>query len=111
MPGKFELYHDKSGGFRFRLKASNGQIILSSQSYKNKSGCLKGIESVRANSAVEERFSKSETKAGKYAFNLLAANKQVIGTSQQYKTTASRDKGIKSVMTNGKDANLVELIT
>ena len=111
MPGKFELYNDKSGEFRFRLKAPNGQIILSSQGYKNKSGCLKGIESVRSNSTIDERFSKTETKAGKYAFNLLAANKQVIGTSQQYKTPASRDKGINSVIANGKDANLIELET
>lgn len=108
MPGKFEVYTDKLGAFRFRLKASNGQIILSSQRYKNKAGCLKGIESVRTNSAIEERFSKLETQSGKWAFNLLAANKQVIGTSQQYKTAASMEKGIRSVMTNGKDARRVE---
>jgi len=109
MPGKFEIYTDKSGGFRFRLKASNGQIILSSQGYKNKAGCMKGIESVRKNSASISNFTKSETKAEKFAFNLLAANKQVVGTSQQYKTTASRDKGINSVMSNAPDAKIVEI--
>ena len=65
MPGKFEIYHDKSGEFRFRLKAANGQIILSSQGYKNKSGCLNGIESVRTNSKIDGRYSRTETKAGK----------------------------------------------
>lgn len=109
MPGKFEVYHDKSGAFRFRLKAGNGQIILSSQGYKNRAGCLKGVESVRKNAPLDSRFARTETKAGKFAFNLLAGNKQVIGTSQQYKTTASRDKGIQSVITNGQDAKLVEL--
>jgi len=49
--GKFELYQDKSGGFRFRLKASNGQVIAVSESYKSKPSALKGIESVRKNSA------------------------------------------------------------
>lgn len=109
MPGKFEIYQDKSGGTRFRLKASNGQIILSSQSYKNKAGCLKGIDSVKKNAASIEKFSKTETKAGKFAFNLLAANKQVIGTSQQYKSHASRDKGINSVVAHAPDAKNVEL--
>lgn len=109
MPGKFEVYTDKSGGFRFRLKATNGQIILSSQGYKSKSGCMNGIESVKKNSASVDNFSKSDTKSGKFAFNLLAANKQIIGTSQQYKGEASRDKGINSVMNNAPDATIVEV--
>ena len=53
------LYKDKAGEFRFRLKASNGEIILTGESYKAKAGCLKGIESIRRNAAespvVEEK--------------------------------------------------------
>lgn len=49
MAGKFELYEDKSGGFRFRLKAGNGEIIASSESYKTKAGALGGIESIKKN--------------------------------------------------------------
>ncbi|WP_342678776.1 YegP family protein [Methanofollis sp. UBA420] len=52
--GKFEVYQDKSGEFRFRLKASNGQVIATSQSYKSKESCLKGIESVRNNAPNAE---------------------------------------------------------
>ncbi len=46
---KFELYADKAGEFRFRLKARNGQVIAVSEGYKAKAGCLNGIESVRKN--------------------------------------------------------------
>ncbi len=46
---KFEVYTDKAGEFRFRLKAGNGEIILTGEGYKAKSGCLNGIESVRKN--------------------------------------------------------------
>ena len=46
---KFELYTDKAGEFRFRLKARNGQVIAVSEGYKAKAGCLNGIESVRKN--------------------------------------------------------------
>jgi uncharacterized protein YegP (UPF0339 family) len=49
MAGKFELYEDKSGGFRFRLKAGNGEVIAVSESYKTKAGALNGIESVKTN--------------------------------------------------------------
>lgn len=52
MAGKFELYEDKSGGFRFRLKAGNGEIIAtSSESYRTKSSALNGIESIKKNAA------------------------------------------------------------
>ena len=46
---KFEVYTDKAGEYRFRLKASNGQIIAVGEGYKAKVGCLNGIESVKKN--------------------------------------------------------------
>lgn len=55
---KFEMYTDKKGEFRFRLKARNGEIIAASEGYKAKASCLNGIESVRNNApdaAVEEK--------------------------------------------------------
>lgn len=54
MPGKFEVYQDKKGAFRFRLKASNGQIIATGQSYKTKESCLHGIESVKKNAVAAQ---------------------------------------------------------
>lgn len=46
---KFEVYNDKAGEFRFRLKATNGQIIAVSEGYKALAGCMNGIESVKKN--------------------------------------------------------------
>jgi len=51
---KFEIYTDKGGEFRFRLKASNGEPILASEGYKAKASCKKGIESVRKSAAEAE---------------------------------------------------------
>lgn len=51
MSGKFEVFEDKSGKYRFRLKASNGQVIASGQGYSSHVSCLKGIESVKKNAA------------------------------------------------------------
>ena len=48
---KFEIYLDKKGEFRFRLKATNGQIIAVSEGYTAMAGCKNGIESVRKNAA------------------------------------------------------------
>lgn len=56
---KFEMYVDKAGEFRFRLKARNGEIILASEGYSQKAGCKNGIESVRKN-AVDSPIVKAE---------------------------------------------------
>jgi uncharacterized protein YegP (UPF0339 family) len=52
--GKFELYTDKSGDWRFRLKASNGETIATGQGYSSKASALNGIDSVRRNAADAE---------------------------------------------------------
>ena len=49
MAGKFELYQDAAGKYRFRLKAGNGQIIAVGEAYESKAAAQKGIESVKAN--------------------------------------------------------------
>ncbi len=56
---KFEIYTDKRGEFRYRLKATNGQIIAVSESYKAKKSVLNGVESVRKN-AAEGNIEKEE---------------------------------------------------
>ncbi len=51
---KFELYQDKAGDYRFRLRSRNGAIIAVSEPYSSKNGCLDGIESVRSNANSAE---------------------------------------------------------
>ncbi len=51
MAGKFELTKTASGGYHFNLKASNGQVIASSETYNTKAAALNGIESIRAHAA------------------------------------------------------------
>ncbi len=51
---KFEVYTDKAGEFRFRLKARNGEVIAASEGYKTKTSCLNGIESVKKNAPEAE---------------------------------------------------------
>lgn len=108
MAGTFELYKDKAGEFRFRLKAGNGQIILVGEGYKDKAGCSNGIESVKKNAPDDNRYVKKESGVGKFMFNLRAANNQVIGTSEHYASEAARDSGIESVKTNAPTAQVVD---
>lgn len=106
---KFEIYKDKRGEFRFRLKAGNGQAILASEGYAAKSGCVNGIESVRKNSSDDSRYERLESKNGSPYFNLKAGNNQVIGTSEMYSSTSAMENGISSVKTNAPAASVDDL--
>lgn len=44
---KFEIYQDRRGDFRFRLRARNGNIIATSEGYASKQACSDGIRAVR----------------------------------------------------------------
>ena len=100
MSGTYDL--KRSGEqFMFNLKAGNGQTILSSERYATKSGAQDGIESVRKNSAVDERYQRKTAKDGSPFFTLSAANGEVIGRSEMYSSAAARDNGIASCKTNG----------
>lgn len=107
--GKFEIKTRKNGEFQFNLKASNGQVILSSEGYSSKSSCLNGIESVRKNSQDENKYDKKTSSNGKYYFNLKATNGQIIGSSEMYESASGCTNGIASVKKNAPDAAVVEL--
>ena len=74
MAGKFELYKDNAGEFRFRLKAGNGEVVGSSEGYKAKASAENGIESVMKNASDDSRYDFKEGKNGKWYFNLKASN-------------------------------------
>ena len=108
--GKFVITVRKNGEFQFNLKASNGQVILTSEGYTTKTACLNGVESVRKNSQDPAKFEVKVAKNGKPFFNLKASNGQVIGASQMYASEVTLKKGIASVAANAPTAPVVEEI-
>ncbi|GHU78739.1 hypothetical protein FACS1894145_1440 [Bacteroidia bacterium] len=102
--GKFVITLQKNGEYMFNLKASNGQVILTSEGYANKAGCLNGIESVKKNAPLDERYERKESKNGKPFFSLKAGNSQIIGKSELYESVTARENGIESVKKNAPDA-------
>jgi len=109
MAGKFELKEAKGGQFVFTLKAANGEPILSSETYKSKSGALNGIESVRKNALLDSAFKAEVAKNGQYFFVLKAGNGEDIGKSEMYTTESAMKNGIASVKKNAPDAKLEDI--
>lgn len=120
--GKF-VVKKTSTGVKFDLKATNGQVIATSEVYNSDAACKNGIESVRKNApvaAVEDqtvegyavekhpKFEIYADKAGEFRFRLKATNGQVIAVSEGYKAMTSCVNGIESVKKNAVDAEVVE---
>ncbi|MGB5384298.1 MAG: YegP family protein, partial [Lutimonas sp.] len=95
--------------FRFRLKAGNGQTILTSEGYAAKSGCTNGIESVKKNAADDAKYVRLQAKDGSPYFNLKAGNNQIIGASEMYTSESAMENGISSVKTNAPQASVEDL--
>jgi len=93
---KFQVFKSaKDQQFYFRLKAKNGEIVLSSEGYTSKQNCFNGIDSVKANAAIDSLYEKDDLNG--FTFNLKATNGEIIGKSESYTTAAAREHGIVSV--------------
>lgn len=108
MPGKFELKTAKNGKFFFNLKATNGQIILSSEMYESRKAAENGIASVKRNAGNEARYERKTSNKGEAYFVLKAANGEPIGKSESYATKRGMENGIKSVQRNAPDAAIAD---
>ena len=120
--GKFVIKGSKNGGFKFDLKAGNGQVLASSQIYKGLKTCQAGVASVIANApaAAEEnqtvegfavqkhpKFEIYEDNGGKFRFRLKAKNGQIVAVSKPYKTAEAALTGVASVKKQAEGAETV----
>ena len=120
--GKFVI-RTVNSGIKFDLKATNGQVIATSEVYTTEAACRNGIESVMKNAPIANvedqtvenfevmkhpKFEMYQDKAGEYRFRLKATNGQIIAVSEGYVAKTSCVGGIESVQKNAADAEIVE---
>lgn len=121
--GKFIIKNTKTG-IKFDLKATNGEVIATSEVYKAEASCRKGIASVMRNSLVagiedqtvegyevlkNPKFEVYNDKAGEIRFRLKARNGQIIAVSEGYKAMKSCLNGIDSIRRNAPEAPIVKI--
>lgn len=120
--GKFVI-RNVASGIKFDLKATNGQVIATSEVYTTEAACRNGIESVMKNAPIANvedqtvenfeavthpKFEMYEDKGGEFRFRLKARNGEIIATSEGYTTKANCENGIESVKKNAPEAQIVE---
>lgn len=120
--GTFAVKQVKNG-IMFNLKATNGQVVATSEVYTTKRACENGIASVRKNAVIapiedqtaetvekqkNPKFEIFKDKAGEFRFRLKAANGEIIAASQGYASLKNCLAGIESVKNNAPEAKIVE---
>lgn len=106
---KFTMYRSGvNNQYYYRLRASNGEIILSGEGYTSKQNCLHAISSVKVNAPNDSRYERKDTLAN-YTFNLKAANGEIIGRSENYTTVYARENGIVAVKRDAPGAPVEDL--
>ena len=120
--GKFAVKKTKTG-IKFDLKATNGEVIASSEVYNSRAACINGVESVRRNAPIagvedqtvenfqrqkHPKFEIYKDKAGEFRFRLKATNGQIIAVSEGYTRMESCVNGIESVKRNAPEAPVVD---
>ena len=107
---KFQIFKSTSNGqYYFRLRAKNGEIILKSEGYITKQGCLNGIASVKTNAPFDSRYDRRKSVNEQYYFNLKASNGEIIGTSETYHTQQGMENGISAVKRDAPVAQVEDL--
>lgn len=112
-----------NSGIKFDLKATNGQVIATSEVYTTEAACRSGIDSVKKNAPIanvenqtEEgyevlthpKFEMYQDKGGEFRFRLKARNGEIIAVSEGYTARAGCLNGIESVQKNAPEAEIME---
>jgi uncharacterized protein YegP (UPF0339 family) len=111
MAAKFELKKGKSGKYSFNLKAGNGKVILTSETYDSERGALDGIAAVKRAAAKDGNYERKTSVKKEPFFVLKAANKEPIGKSEMYSSHSAMEAGIASVKANAGGAVIKNLTT
>lgn len=106
--GKYQIKRTSNGQLRWTLKATNGETLITSETYTTKQNCLNGIASSKV-SISDKNFEIKISTAGQPNFNQVANNYQALGTSEMYSSIAARDNGIDSVKRNAPTATIEDL--
>ena len=106
---KFQIFKSTSNlQYYFRLRAKNGEIILSSEGYTTKVNCQNGIGSVKTNAPYDSRYERKDG-INSYTFNLKSGNGEIIGRSESYTTSYARENGITAVKRDAPNAPTEDL--
>ena len=94
----FDLWQDTTGAYRFHLKAGNAQILVTSEAYTSRTDALNGVLAVLDDGGLASHYETIIATNGQRYFNLVAANHEIIATSETYSSKAAAQKGVNATI-------------
>ena len=108
MAAHYVLTNSKDGHMMFNLKAANGQVILTSKRFATKKDVEDGLEKVRMDSPLDQRYERRVNSKKEPYFILNDSRSQELGRSEYYSSESAMENGIESVKKNGPGATVVD---
>jgi len=109
MAGTFEIKKAAGSQFMFNLKAANGEIIFTSETYAAKAGASAGIAAVKSNAPSDSRYERKMSTSKQHYFVLKGGNGEPLGRSEMYASASGLETGIASVKANAPSALVKDL--
>jgi len=95
---RFEISAGADGQFYFRLYAKNGETVLQSEGYTSEAAALNGTFSVYDNGVYDSHYDVRQARDGRYYFNVVATNGQVVATSQMYANRSNANRAVDAII-------------
>ena len=107
---KFEIFKNKRNNkFYFNLKSRNGQVVLTSEGFPNKSTAKRNISTVQKNCTDDKWIETKIAKNGTHTFAIMNTKKAVVGKSQKYNSVITMKKGMKAVVRASATETVIDL--
>jgi uncharacterized protein YegP (UPF0339 family) len=95
---QFEIFKGEDGQTYFRLRASNGEIMLSSEGYTALSGAQNGVDSVKTNGKLTASYQIFEAFDGAWGVRLVAGNGQIIARTETYASKSNAERAVSRLV-------------
>lgn len=102
------IQNSDDGQIYFTLRATNHELVLTSETYTSLGAAKNGVEAVRVAAQSRSNFKPAWSRKEEPYFVLQSANSEIIGTSEMYSSAAARDEGISACQRAARDATVVD---
>jgi uncharacterized protein YegP (UPF0339 family) len=108
MAGTFQVFTDKTGKHRFRLRATGQGTVLASESHDSREACLAAVEAVREHAARGKAYERKEAHRGQFGYILKGGERETLGIGGGFASMAEREKAIHWLMNHAAAAEVVD---
>lgn len=103
---RFKISKGNDQQYYYNLTSANAEVILGGEGYTTRANAERGVQAVKANAHIDERYERREARDGQLYFVLKAGNGEIVGVGETYTSGAAREGGMEAVKVNAAVAGV-----